>query len=31
VFVCKVARRSEATYRDLRALAIRARREVHGE
>ena len=31
VFVCKVARRSEATYRGLRALAIRARREVHGQ
>lgn len=29
VFVCKVARRSEATYRELRALAARARREVH--
>ena len=31
VFVCKVARRSEATYRELRALATRAKREVHGK
>jgi hypothetical protein len=29
--VCKVARRSEATYRELHALATRARREVHGK
>ncbi len=30
VFVCKAARRSEAIYRELRALANRARREVRG-
>ena len=29
VFVCKVARRSEATYRELHALATRASRKVH--
>jgi len=31
VFVCKVARRTEATYRELRAFATRARGEIHGE
>ena len=31
VFVCKVARRSEATFRELRALATRARGEIHGK
>ncbi len=30
VVVCKVARRAESTYRDLRALLERARRELPG-
>jgi len=28
VFVCKVARRSEATYRDLGELVARARKQI---
>ncbi|PIU55066.1 MAG: hypothetical protein COS88_05640 [Chloroflexi bacterium CG07_land_8_20_14_0_80_51_10] len=30
VFVCKVARRTEATYRDIQRLLERARREIEG-
>ena len=31
VFICKAARRTEATYRDLRKLLDRANRDVLGE
>jgi mRNA interferase RelE/StbE len=31
VFICKVARRTEATYRDLRQLLDRADREILGD
>jgi len=31
VFVCKTARRTEATYREIHALLTRARQEVQGE
>lgn len=31
VFVCKTARRSETTYRNLRAFVDQANREVRGE
>lgn len=31
VFVCKVARRTEKTYRNLKNLMARAEREVKGE
>lgn len=31
VFLCKVSRRTEATYRELHALISRARREVQEE
>jgi len=30
VFICKTARRREATYRDIKALLTRARKEVEG-
>ena len=31
VFVCKTARRAEATYRDLREMIARAQRELNGK
>lgn len=31
VFVCRVARRTEATYREIHTLLMRARREIQGD